>query len=185
MKPGWITTLAALFSALTLAQACSAERDVTPSAASEAGFTVYLVRHAEKTGAEDDPELTADGMARAETLAEVLADEPIEVIWSSDYTRTRQTAAPLAERLRMDVQLYDASDLPGFAETLEAAGETAVVVGHSNTTPALSALLGGDGGTPIDEAREYDRLYVLSGVGTGSVETDIRRYGARYDGGDN
>ena len=36
-------------------------------------------------------------------------------------------------------------------------------------------------GEPIFEPSEYDRLYVLTGVGTGRVETEIRRFGARYD----
>jgi hypothetical protein len=34
------------------------------------------------------------------------------------------------------------------------------VVGHSNTTPELAGLLGGDPGSPISED-EYDRLYAI------------------------
>jgi len=51
-----------------------------------------------------------------------------------------------------------------------------LVVGHSNTTPPLSALLGGPEGEPIVEATEYDRLYVVerTGVVVGGI---IERYG--------
>ena len=164
-----------------LATACSPDLTKQEQAGAEEGFTVYLVRHAEKTAEPDDPELTPEGAERAQTLADLLEDEPIEAIWSTDTRRTQATAAPLAGRLGIEVQSYDASDLAGFATQIESAGETALIVGHSNTTPELSAELGGKAGSAIDETREYDRLYVLTGVGTDTVETEIRRFGVRYD----
>ena len=36
-----------------------------------------------------------------------------------------------------------------------------MVVGHSNTTPELVELMGGEGGEPIVESWEYDRLYLV------------------------
>jgi len=56
------------------------------------------------------------------------------------------------------VKLYDPRDLEGFAKRLLAENGHILVVGHSNTTPPLSALLGGPEGEPIVEATEYDRL---------------------------
>lgn len=153
-----------------------------------AGGTIYLVRHAEKVtdgGAmlvEDpkDPPLTPAGEARAEALAELLKDAGITQVWSTNYKRTRNTAAPLHKALGLEVMLYNPSDLQGFAETLKAQpNEIALVVGHSNTTPALVEALGGDGGIPIDEKAEYDRLYVVS---LSSGASEIRRYGALYTG---
>jgi len=182
MNPGWSNRFAgvsALFLALALA-ACSPSAPAEEKANAD-DFKIYLVRHAEKEAEGSDPALTDAGTARAAALADLLEDESIEAVWSSDYVRTRSTAKPLADRLGVDVQTYDPSDLPGFAQALESRAETALVVGHSNTTPALSALLGGEPGNEIDEAGEYDRLYVLSGVGSGAVETGIRRYGARHD----
>lgn len=182
MKPGWsdrFVGVSALFLALGL-PACNPAAPAEETAEADS-ITIYLVRHAEKNAEGGDPALTDAGTARAEALADLLEGEGVEAVWSSDYVRTRSTAKPLADRLGVDVRTYDPSDLPGFAQTLKARGETALVVGHSNTTPALSALLGGEPGNEIDEAGEYDRLYVLSGVGSGAVETDIRRYGVRYD----
>lgn len=170
MAAGLRTGLIALFGALLAACGSAPEP------------TAYLVRHAEKVATGDammlaDPLLTEAGMARAELLAETLGDKGITAIWSSGYIRTRNTAAPLAAALGLEIQIYDARDIEGLAARLKAAGETALVVGHSNTTPQLAEALGGDAGTPIDEASEYDRLYVVSLT---SGATQIQRFGAAY-----
>jgi broad specificity phosphatase PhoE len=139
--------------------------------------TVFLVRHAEKTGEEKDPGLTESGVARAADLATTLRDAGIEYILSSDYRRTRDTAIPLAETLGVSIEIYDPRDLPGLATRLAELGGRVLVVGHSNTTPAVAELLGGESGPPIDEA-EHDRLYVLSMGIDGMVSTVLIRYGA-------
>ena len=139
--------------------------------------TVFLVRHAEKTAEENDPSLTMQGQQRAEQLADLLADAEITRIYSSDYARTRDTAAPLAEQLGLEVEIYDAGDLQVIASKLKAKGERALVVGHSNTTPELVELLGGDGGEPIVEATEYDRLYIVSTGDNGRATTLLLRFG--------
>lgn len=139
---------------------------------------IFLVRHAEKTTEKTDPGLTEAGKARAVALAERLVDEGITHIHSSDYIRTRDTAAPLAERLGLDVEIYNAGDLPGIAKKLKAMPGRHLVVGHSNTTPQLTELLGGDGGTPIVEATEYDRLYVVTMEAGEPVKSYLTRFGA-------
>lgn len=146
--------------------------------------TAYLVRHAEKLTGDAlndlpdprDPPLTLAGQERAEALADLLASAEITRIWSTDTTRTRDTAQPLADRLGIEVEIYDASDLTAFAAQLtqETSGN-ALVVGHSNTTPGLADALGADPGAPIVEATEYDRLYVID-LRTGQGE--IQRFGA-------
>lgn len=180
----WIAGIKAAFLVLAAAVLVACQSAPEPE-----GGVIYLVRHAEKVtdgGAmvvddPKDPPLTAAGAARAETLSELLMDAGITQVWSTDYTRTRDTAAPLAKALGLEVSLYDPRDLTGFAEILKAqSGEMAVVVGHSNTTPTLVEALGGDGGTLIDEAAEYDRLYVVD-LRAGTSE--IRRYGALYRSG--
>lgn len=144
---------------------------------SDAPLSVFLVRHAEKlTG--DDPGLTMDGQARADALADLLIDANIEYIHSSDYQRTRQTATPLADRLGLTVELYDPRDLPGLAAQLKADGGRHLIVGHSNTTGELTDLLGGDSGTPIIEATEYDRLYVVTRGADGDATSTLLRFGA-------
>lgn len=149
--------------------------------APDAPLSVFLVRHAEKlTG--DDPALTDAGEVRADALADLLIDAKIDHIHSSDYQRTRQTAAPLAERLGLEIKLYDPRDLPGIAVTLKAEGGRHLVVGHSNTTGELTELLGGDGGTPIVEATEYDRLYVVTRGADGETSSTLLRFGSKPEG---
>ena len=143
-------------------------------------LTVFLVRHAEDLDAGDDPILTAAGIRRARALAGNLADAGIDRIHSSDYNRTRATAAPAAARWNLEVELYDPGNLPALAAELVGAGGRHLVVGHSNTTPALVGLLGGDPGPEIDEATEYDRLYIVTVGADGGVGTVRMRYGSRY-----
>ena len=140
---------------------------------------IFLVRHAEKTAEKTDPGLTEAGKARAVALADRLEGEGITHIHSSDYIRTRDTAAPLAARLGLDVEIYDAGDLPAMAEKLKAMPGRHLVVGHSNTTPQLTELLGGDGGTPIVEATEYDRLYIVTTKTGEPVKSYLTRFGAK------
>lgn len=137
---------------------------------------VYLVRHAEKEPGRD-PALTPDGRIRAEALAARLDGARIEVIYSTDLARTRQTAAPFALKAGLPIVYYDPAALGALAEQVKADGRNTLVVGHSNTTPDLAAAFGGEAGAPIVEATEYDRLYVLT-IKAGAVSTDIQRFGA-------
>jgi len=169
--------------AIALVSACGRSLPVTtpvpaPNSA-EATQAIFLVRHAEKTTEKTDPALTPEGKARAEALADRLEGEGITHIHSSDTKRTRDTAAPLAARLKLEVQIYDPRDLPAMAKVLKAAPGRHLVVGHSNTTPQLTELLGGDGGTPIVEATEYDRLYIVSTNPGEPVKSYLTRYGAQ------
>ncbi len=59
------------------------------------GQTQSNLDHLLDTGHPGAP-LTDEGLQQAATLVERLAAEPIEVIYSSDLTRARQTAEPLA-----------------------------------------------------------------------------------------
>jgi len=136
---------------------------------------IYLVRHAEKEPGRD-PNLTPVGKVRAEALITHLDGVALDAIYSTDYRRTRQTAAPISLKTGVPVLRYDPAKLGEFADQLRAQGGTVLVVGHSNTTPELVAALGGEAGAPITEATEYDRLYVLTFV-DGEVQTLIERYG--------
>ncbi len=173
-----MTRLAAFVGLTSLLLSCAhpAETPAPTAAASESVF--FLVRHAEKADQSEDPPLTEAGHARARALAHLLRDAGVDAIFSSDFERCRDTAHPLARDLGLSVTLYDPNKLPELARTLLSSPGRALVVGHSNTTPELAGLLGGDPGPPIPET-EYDRLYVLHhrpGIGT---TTTLLRLGAR------
>jgi broad specificity phosphatase PhoE len=144
---------------------------------------IFLVRHAEPTRPpyEDDPpnpSLNAAGQARAAALVHALAGAGVTRILSSEYRRTRETAGPLAERLGLEVEAYDPRALEPLAASLRQSRGRIVVVGHSNTTPALVELLGGTAGDAIEDAWEFDRLYVVTPGADGAASTIQLRYGA-------
>lgn len=171
-------TFCVAITATALITACSSKLDTEENAQH-----FYLVRHAEKVLDVKDPELTPAGEARALILKERLSDVDVKAIYSSDYRRTLATAAPLADDKNLTILKYDPRDLPGLAARLKDECTICVVVGHSNTTPQLAAELGGEPGSEIVEATEYDRLYhiVITRKDTESgeiVTSKIERYGA-------
>ncbi len=142
----------------------------------EPDVVYYLVRHAEKTAEKPDPALTKVGEKRAQDLQARLKDVPLTAVYSSDYRRTRDTAAPIASDKGLSVKLYNPGLLSEFADELLGQTGHILVVGHSNTTPALAEALGGEGAEPIIEATEYDRLYIVSRYAD-KTESEIQRYG--------
>ena len=123
--------------------------------------TVVLTRHAEKAGGED-PGLTEAGQVRAEALAKLLAAAGVDAIFVSEARRTRDTAAPAALAAGIEPVVVPGKELDELADLLKAhhKGEVVLVVGHSNTIPALAAALGADIGT-IDEG-DYSGLWIVS-----------------------
>ncbi len=155
---------------------CTSGTGSGDSGSNEDQLIVFLVRHAEKVDQSIDPDLSEEGYLRAEDLARTLADASIEQVHSSGFIRTKLTAEPLAVRLGLEIQLYNPKDLNTLADQLKAAGGRHLVVGHSNTTPVLVEILGGDPGSAIEEKNEYDRLYILT-ISKGEVSTVLMRYG--------
>jgi len=145
-----------------------------PTYTETADATYYLVRHAEKQKGKD-PSLTAAGIIRAEHLAVELDRVSLSQIYSTDYKRTQQTAAPTAIAQKLNVISYSPQDLEKFASQLKTQRGAILIVGHSNTTPDLVAFLGGEAGEPIVEVSEYDRLYVVTRKGR-KIDTFLRRY---------
>ena len=121
--------------------ACLGQRPL----ATGAPTTVYLVRHAEKA-AGSAPGLTPAGAARADFYPRFFSAADLTAVYATPTRRTRATAAPLAAAKGLSVTAYDSdADVQAFAKTLltEHAGQTIVVVGHSNTVPDIAnALIG-------------------------------------------
>lgn len=151
-----------------------------PASAQQEGVVVYLVRHAER--AEDgtsDPPISDAGRERALVLADMLRDAGVTQIHTTDLKRTRQTGAPLAQRLGLGFEVYDAKDLPALATRLRATPGRHLVLGHSNTLVPTVEALGGVGGDPVADG-EFDRLYVVVIGPDGTVTTSLLRYGAPW-----
>ena len=146
--------------------------------------TVILVRHAEKAVSgpmAGDVPLSEAGLQRAAELARVLGDAGIRAIYATPYERTRKTVAPLAAKLGLQpIEIAAGKD---YADQMakrireKNAGQTVLVVGHSNTTPDLMRKLGVNAVHDIAES-EYDNLYIVTVMGTTPPELVKLHYGA-------
>lgn len=129
-------------------------------------LTVILVRHAEKDVSENadsgNPELSAEGNLRAQKLVEVINKYHPDAIFSTNLLRTRSTARPLASMEGRMISIYDPKDLNQFAELLTSGKlKRIVVVGHTNTTPALANLLIKQDKYKILDESEYDKIWII------------------------
>ncbi|HSP40104.1 MAG TPA: phosphoglycerate mutase family protein [Gillisia sp.] len=100
----------------------------------------YFIRHAEKDTSnpvDKDPELTEEGIKRSEKWAKVFNDISFDVIYSTDYKRTRSTAKTVADSQDKEVIIYNATKLNDETFKANTKGKTVLVVGHSNTNPAF------------------------------------------------
>ena len=145
----------------------------SPASAQEA---IFVVRHAERVDGSPDAALSVEGEARAEILARHLRDVGIDAIYSTTYQRTLGTAAPLAEVLGLEIQTGPTHDISTmmnsdpavsrYVESLAAqldvqhGADHVLVVGHSNTVPALLAALGHPESVSIG-SDEYDNLFIV------------------------
>jgi broad specificity phosphatase PhoE len=137
------------------------------AAAAAAQSTVFVVRHAERadggvtnTMMGNDPDLSEAGRARAEALAAMLKDAGITAIYTTEFKRTQQTAAPLAKALGIAVTAVSSKDTPALLEKIKAATGNVLVVGHSNSVPDVVKGLGVTSPVTIGDA-EYDNLFVV------------------------
>jgi len=127
-------------------------------------FTIYLVRHSEKDLSSNnsaDPPLTPCGEQRSESLSRFLRDVKLDVIYSTDYDRTKKTALPTAISKGLQIKEYNDEELIDFSKLLIKNKQDALVVGHSNTTGVLAGLLVGEeiGEFDLDI---YDRVYQVA-----------------------
>lgn len=143
--------------------------------------TVILTRHAEKAATSgNDPSLSEAGAARAKELARVLAASGVTAIYTTQYARTQQTAAPVAAALKVEPVALAAggtyaADLAQRIRTSHAGG-TVLVVGHSNTTIEVMRALGATGLPSIPES-QFDDLFICTLVDGAPVKVVALRYG--------
>ncbi len=161
--------------------------------------TLLLVRHAEK-GSGPNPALTTAGEDRAEALVHVAEGAGVVAVYATEWCRTALTAEPTAASLGLEIQIQPnatAGDQlehcgvdqptalldPSVASPAELVadvlsthrGATVLIVGHSNTVPAMVeaangptlcpdyfALAGGDCRIPDQPGNsEFHHLFVL------------------------
>ncbi len=158
---------------------CSQNETVTPASSqppplSEAPLptVVFLIRHAETTGSGPDPELSPQGLERAENWAALLQDVTFNAFYSTDLNRTRQTIAPIAASNEQDVTLYDHADFSLADVVQDHTGGNIFIVGHSNNIPQLINAYLGSAVYPNMAASEYGNLYKIT-VQDGEVSHEM------------
>jgi len=169
MKPFWKWVTIGIVSCVAFASRAQTQQ----------ARTIYLVRHADKVSDDVDAPLSDAGRKRADCLADTLADAQVQQIFTSDLQRTRQTAAPLAERLHLKPVAIPISKPDELIDAIRSSkAASLLVVWHDATLPRILRALGAPEITPIAHA-EYDRFFVLTLAGDGK-ESKIGFAALRY-----
>lgn len=139
--------------------------------------TLLVVRHADRT-AEDD--LTTAGQQRAQQLAEVARKAGVTAIYTTDFQRTRKTAQPLADLLKLQPVVYDSLTALVNQVLADHAGDVVLVVGHGPSVPAIAKTFGAViPTTPFDD---FDNLLVVTRKLRAATATAVNlQYGASVE----
>lgn len=143
---------------------------IAQASAAEPRTVVYVVRHAEKASEpQRNPGLTRPGSERATALARALAGVELTGIITSQFARTRATAAPVAMATGIEpvVIRYRPGDFEAHGQAVAAGirerfpGGVVLVVGHSDTVPWIILALGGPSMEALCEETEFASLFEL------------------------
>src|SRR5437667_5474516 len=123
---------------------------------------VVIVRHAEKAAnGGKDPDLSSAGRARADALARTLKDSGITAIFTSEFKRTQETAAPIATSIGVTATVVAAKDTAALVAKLHQLSGNALVVGHGDTIPNMIKALGINSPINIPD-EDYSELLIVT-----------------------
>ncbi len=128
----------------------------------------YFIRHAEKDRSNPDnldPELKQEGLGRSIFWAKVFEPTQLDMIYSTDFERTKMTAAPTAIQKKINVNYYDPKNIDVQKFLTENIGKTVLVVGHSNTTPDFVNKILGEEKYPQMEDDDNSSLFTVTIIG--------------------
>ncbi|WP_299672776.1 histidine phosphatase family protein [uncultured Polaribacter sp.] len=131
------------------------------SCTQEETTTYYLIRHAEKNLTKKNPNLIEEGIKRANNWATYFKDIPLDAVYTTNFNRTKQTAAPTATHKGLKPIIYKPNKLYTTTFKKRTKGKTTLIVGHSNTIPFLvNKIIGENKYDEIDESN-YANLYII------------------------
>ena len=151
-----------LLAAAALLAGVMTDVNAAPTPGPASAQQIYVIRHLQKAAnAGDDPPLSALGSANAAKLAHLLENKGIRAIFATPTRRATETADPLAKRLGIAVTPYDPRSPQQLVQAALSARGNVLIVGHSNTVPALVAAFGGDQPAPLSED-DYGTIFHVS-----------------------
>src|SRR5438046_2036742 len=104
---------------------------------------VVIVRHAEKAAnGGSDPDLSSAGRARADELARILKDSGITAIFTSEFKRTQETAAPTATSIGVTATVVPAKHTAALVAKLHQLNGNAPVLALGDAIPHIIKQLG-------------------------------------------
>ncbi len=133
---------------------------LSASAARCQATKIFMVRHADRDGNLDALKVP-QGTTRAAELKRVLQHTGIDSVYSTNTTRTRETAKPLANFLNITTALYANSNAVIDTIIKKHRNKEILVVGHSNTVDSLIKRCGCSGGIGLIPATQFDNLYLV------------------------
>lgn len=145
--------------------------------------TVFVVRHADRGPEEPDALLTPLGLRQAGQLAALLADAHIRHIYTTELTRTRQTAAPTARQSGVTPTIVPQADFDQLVTAIRStlhADESTLVVGHRSTVPRIVKALTGRDIPPL-AGDEFTRVLAITLFPDGRSSIVTLRYGLSPD----
>lgn len=146
--------------------------------------TFYVVRHAEKevsdstaTMMNNNPPLSEIGKQRAEALKELLKNDEIGYVFSTNTVRTLSTAEPVKNYFNLVTEIYKPLPDEACISRLLSLNKNVLIVGHSNTVDDIVNKLCGAVKISSDLSDEaYDNLFVITKKGKKMI-FENRKYG--------
>jgi 8-oxo-dGTP diphosphatase len=142
---------------------------------SDTPASIYVVRHARAqardrwSGDDRRRPLTKSGRRRADALAALLLDSPIQRILSSPYRRCLETVAPLAQRRGVPVEtspdLAEGADQGAVLALIGRVEDGSVLCSHGDVILAMLEHLAGQGVlSPAEVHAEKGSIWLLKRV---------------------
>tara|TARA_B100000768_G_C11237029_1_gene357713 strand:- start:678 stop:1166 length:489 start_codon:yes stop_codon:yes gene_type:complete len=127
--------------------------------------TYYFIRHAEKDRSKPsntNPNLIPKGHQRAIKWSKVFQEVPFDAVYSTDYSRTIETALATANAKNLKLIKYDPDVGYSLLFQEQTRGKTILIVGHSNTIPQFVNAVLNEERYPQIEDDDNSNLYIVT-----------------------
>ena len=151
---------------------------ISVTAVAQAQQAVFLIRHAEQVHDVEDPPLTDDGLNRAKAWATIFRDAGIDVIYTSNKVRTKQTGTSIADELNLPLKTMSRREVTGLVNEVrkEHSDDVVLIVSHSKIIPKLVEAFVPFAEGPAIEMDDYDNLFVIVPKGDNDATVLRLRY---------